>query len=41
MGGCLSQAVKGFDNSEVDDFIENVRINAMWAFFCSWIENVY
>lgn len=32
MGGGLSQAVKGFDDSEVDDFIENVHINAIGHF---------
>lgn len=32
MGGGLSQAVKGFDNSEVDGFIKNVRINAIGHF---------
>lgn len=37
MGGGLLQAVKGFDNSEVDDFIKNVHLNGMWAYFCSWI----
>lgn len=38
-GGLFFLAIKGkgFDNSELGDFIKRVHVKAVWAFFGSWI----